>query len=65
MLSNIINRVLHGFPRQMEHFLTDMSNRLEHQKRNQTAIEKWPFGFVFDVQIGLQQREVLIKANWF
>ena len=23
-----------------EHFLTDMSNRAEHQKRNQTAIEK-------------------------
>ena len=30
---------LHGFPRQMRHFLTDMSNRVEHQKRNQTATE--------------------------
>ena len=30
---------VHGLLRQMRHFLTDMSNRVEHQKRNQTATE--------------------------
>ena len=35
--------------------LTDMSNRVEHQKRNQPVIENWPFGFVFGVQLGLRQ----------
>ena len=33
----------------MTHFLTDMSNRVEHQKRNQPAIERWPSDFVFRV----------------
>ena len=47
----------------MEHFLTDMCNRVEHQKRNQTAIEKWPFGFVFGVQVGLRQTQALIKTK--
>ena len=46
----------------MEHFLTDMSNRVEHQKQNQPAIEKWPFGFVFGVQLGLRQTRALIKS---
>ena len=31
-----INRV-HGFLRQMKDFLTNMSNRVEHQKQNQPA----------------------------
>ena len=67
-LTNMSNRVehqkrnLHGFLRQMEHFLTDMSNRVEHQKQNQPAIEKWPFGFVFGVQLGLRQTRALIKT---
>ena len=47
----------------MEHFLTDMSNRVEHQKQNQPAIEKWPFGFVFGVQLGLRQTLALIKTD--
>ena len=45
----------------MGHFLTDMSNRVEHQKQNQPAIEKWPFGFVFGVQLGLRQPPAVIK----
>ena len=53
---------LQPFRRQMEHFLTDMSNRVEHQKQNQPAIEKWPFGFVFGVQLGLRQTRALIKT---
>ena len=36
---SIIVKALHGLSRQMRHFLTDMSNRVEHQKRNQTATE--------------------------
>ena len=36
--ANAENRV-HGFFRQMAHFLTDMFNRGEHQKPNQAAIE--------------------------
>ena len=47
----------------MGHFLTDMSNRVEHQKRNQPAIEKWPFGFAFGVQLGLRQIRALIKTK--
>ena len=35
--------VLHGFLRQMTLFLTDMSNRVEHQKLNLTTAEL-PFG---------------------
>ena len=42
---------------------TDMSNRVEHQKRNQPAIEKWPFGFVFGVQLGLRQTQALFKTK--
>ena len=43
--------------------LTDMSNRVDHQKRNQPVIKKWPFGFVFGVQLGLRQTEVRIKTQ--
>ena len=32
---------VHGFLRQMTHFLTDMSNRVEHEVQNQTAIKKF------------------------
>ena len=47
----------------MGHFLTDMSNRVEHQKQNQPAIKKWPFGFVFGVQHGLRQTGALIRPK--
>ena len=40
--------------------LADMSNRVEHQKRSQPAIKKWPFGFGFGVQLGLRQTQALI-----
>ena len=40
-----------------------MSNRVEHQKQNQPAIEKWPFGFVFGVQLGLRQTRALIETK--
>ena len=40
-----------------------MSIRDEHQKQNQPAIEKWPFGFVFGVQLGLRQTRALIKTK--
>ena len=50
-----------SFSRKMGHFLTDMSNRVEHQKQNQTAFEKWLFGLVFGVQLGL--RQTLIKSK--
>ena len=36
--SDAENRV-QPFRRQMSHFLTDMSNRVEHQKLNQTTAE--------------------------
>ena len=39
-----------------------MSNRVEHQNQNQPAIEKWPFGFVFGVQLGLRQTGALINT---
>ena len=65
LLNNVtaetINRV-QPFRRQMEHFLTDMKNRVEHQKRNQPPIEKRPFGFVFGVQLHLRQTQALIKT---
>ena len=54
---------LHGFPRKPVHFFSGMSNRVEHQKQNQPAIEKWPFGFVFGVQLGLRQTLALIKTK--
>ena len=51
-----------GFLRQVEHFLTDMSNRVEHQKLNQTTAEL-SFGWVFGVQLGLRQTQELIKMR--
>ena len=33
---------VHVFPRQLRHFLTGMSNRVEHQKLNQEAAELPP-----------------------
>ena len=47
----------------MRHFVTDMSNRVEHQKQNQPAIENWPFDFVFGVQLSLRQTLALIKTK--
>ena len=44
---------LQPFRRQMTHFLTDMSNRDEHQKLNQTTAEL-SFGWLFGVQLGLR-----------
>ena len=32
------------------------------KEQNQPAIEKWPFGFVFGVQLGLRQTRALIKS---
>ena len=53
---------LQPFRRQVEHFLTDMSNRVEHQKLNQTTAEL-SFGWVFGVQLGLRQTQELIKMR--
>ena len=39
-----------------------MSNRVEHQKLNQTTAEL-PFGWVFGVQLGLRQTQSLINTN--
>ena len=47
----------------MEHCVTHMSNQVEPQKRNQPAIEKWPFGFIFGVQLDLRQTQALIKTK--
>ena len=47
------------------HLATDMSNRVEHQKRKQLAIEKWPFVFNFDVQLGLRQTLPVIITKKF
>ena len=56
-------RGIHGLLHQVEHFLTDMSNRVELSKRNQPTIQKWPLGFVFGVQLGLRQARALIKTK--
>ena len=45
----------------MGHFLTDISNRVEHHKLNQPAIEMWPFGFIFGAQLGLRQTWAVMK----
>ena len=39
-----------------KHFLTDMSNRVEHQNRNQRAIEKWMFFLILLVLISACMR---------
>ena len=54
---------IHGLSRQMRYFVTEMSNRAVHQKQNQPATEKWPFGFVFGVQLGLRHILALIKTK--
>ena len=46
----------------MKHFLTDMSNRVKHQKLNQVAAERPP-GWVFVLQLGLQETLALIKMK--
>ena len=45
---------VHVFPRQLAHFLTDMSNRVEHQKQNQPAIKsgRLVLFFVFNSAFG-------------
>ena len=41
-----------------------MSNRVEHQKRNQPTIEKWLYGFVVGVQQALDaERENRVKQK--
>ena len=40
-----------------------MCNRVEHQKGDQPAIEKWPFGFVVVGQLSFRQTHALIKTN--
>ena len=52
---------LHVFPRSLRHFLTVMSNRVEHQKLNQTTGEL-PFGWVFGVQLGFRPTQALINT---
>ena len=42
-------------------FFFYLVNRVEHQKRTQTATEWWPFGFAFGVQLGLQQTQAVIN----
>ena len=53
---------LQPFRRQVKHFLTDMSNRAEHQKLNQVTAELPPDG-VFCIQLGLRQTQALIKTK--
>ena len=55
------NGVVQPFRRQMGHFLTDMSNRVEHKKLNQVTAELPP-GWVFGVQLGLRQTQALINT---
>ena len=52
------------FQRQVKHFLTDMSNRVEHEKLNQTRAEL-PFGWVFGLQLGLRQTHDCSKCSWW
>ena len=46
----------------MEHFSTDMSNRVEHQKLNQVTAEL-PLDWVFGVKLGLRKTQELIKTQ--
>ena len=52
--SKHLNYSSHGFPCQAGHFFCDMSNRIKHQKRNLTAIKKWPLSLVLGIQLGLR-----------
>ena len=36
-------------------------NRVEPQKQTQTAIEWWPFGFVFDIHLGILSAQAMIN----
>ena len=47
----------------MGNFFNDMSNPVEQQKQNQTAIEKLLFGFHFGAQLGLPQTQELFKTK--
>ena len=58
-----LQRTLHGFLRPMRRFLTDMINQGEHQTQNQPGIKKWPFGFIFGVQLYLRKTLALIKTK--
>ena len=42
-------------------FSSFLVNRVEHQKRTQTATKWWPFGFVFGAQLGLWHTQALIN----
>ena len=46
-----------------EALLTTIQNRVAHHEQNQPALEKWPFGFVFDVQLGLGQTQALAQEQ--
>ena len=46
----------------MKHLLTDMSNRVEHQRLNQVAAELPP-GWVFGVHLGLRHIHALIETK--
>ena len=58
------NRV-HSLLRQMGHLKrrTFLGNRVEHQKRNQTATSQWPVGFVFSVQLDYSCRLKSVSAT--
>ena len=62
MSSERENRV-HSLLRQGENFLTDMSNRVEYQKRNQTATSQWPVGFVIGVQLDYSCRFKSVRSD--
>ena len=51
------------FLRHSEHFLTYMSNRVEHQNKTFRQLIKWRFGFVLGVQPDLRQTPTLIITN--
>ena len=38
-------------------FFVFLVNRVEHQKRTQTATKWWPFGFVFGDQLGSLEKK--------
>ena len=57
-----VSFLLYIHPRNAGHFLFDIDNRVEIQKLNQVAAELPP-GWVFGVQLGLWQRQPLIKIK--
>ena len=52
------NSMFTVYPIGWDTFITDIEQRVEHQERNQLAAEKWPFGFVFVVLLGLSAKIV-------